>query len=282
MNANRKICLGLLTVVFALILAACSGGSSGGSGENKSSSSEKFDFAGIEWGVKNGLVEGDRMPVFGYENNTGYDITEFNLSFKVKDDISEDEVTAFDTLKKKAKDMEKEPLELTIDATTTRYVKSGESVENLPINLDGTIQYFTEYDAYELFEPDRLSIVYVDGNELYNAYYDFINEETTVEDTGEKAYTWSSSELAKKLPKPDSPIVVVSYDEKNNFSAEIYAADKDFYNSYKKLCQEKGFSKNIDEGSWIWDAENKEGDKVNLIFDEENQTVNIHLDKKDE
>ena len=55
--------------------------------------------------MKNGLVEGDRMPVFGYENNTGYDITEFNLSFKVKDDISVDEVTAFDTLKKKAKDL---------------------------------------------------------------------------------------------------------------------------------------------------------------------------------
>ena len=282
MKTKKGICLSLLIVVLAIVLAACSGGNSEQGSEKKSNGTGKFDFSGIAWGVKNGLVEGDRMPVFGYENNTGYDITEFNLSFKVKDDISEEEVTAFRTLKEKAKDMEEEPLELTIDATTTRYVKSGASVENLPINLDGTVQYFTEYDAYELFEPDKLSIVYIDGNELCNAYYDFLNEETTVEDTGEKAYTWSSSELAKKLPKPDSPIVVVSYDEENLFSAEIYAADKDYYDSYKKLCQEKGFSKNIDDGSWIWNAENKEGDKLNLIFDKENQTVSISLDKKDD
>lgn len=280
MKTRKGICLSLLIVVLAIILAACSGGNSEQGGEKKSAGAGKFDFSGIAWGVKNGLVEGDRIPVFGYENNTGYDITEFNLSFKVKDDASEEDVTAFDSLKEKAKDMEEEPLELTIDATTNRYVKSGEKVENLPINLDGTIQYFTEYDAYELFEPDKLSVVYIDGNELYNAYYDYLNEETTVEDTGEKAYTWSSSELAKKLPKPDSPIVVVSYDEENLFSAEIYAADKDFYNTYKKLCQEKGFSKNGDDESWIWNSENKEGNKLTLIFDENDQTVSISLNKK--
>lgn len=278
----KKIAIVLMIAAFTFAMTACGGsddGSGGSDGSGNSGSSPKFDFGDIEWSVESGKNDGYDVVRFGYVNNSEYDISGFHLDFKLKDDVTEDDVNGYEELKKKAKDMEEEPTELTISANTTKYVPAGEEFKNGICNLDGTVQYFTDYDAYELFEPETMTIEYISGNKIHTAYYDYEKQKVSY-DEPETAYKWSDSELAKKLPKPETKIVVPGFDDEDSFSADIYCADEDVYNNYIDACKEKGFDKNIDTNNeWMWDAENKEGDKLSLIFQEEDDHLSVHLDK---
>lgn len=276
---TKYILIMLMIITAAFAFSAC--GDKSSDSDSNSSSSPKFDFGNIEWNVESGMKDGYKVVKFGYSNNSDYDIVFFGLDFKLKDDVTADEVNEYKELKEKAKDMEEEPTDLTISANTTKYVPAGEKFENGTCNLDGTVQSFTDYDAYDLFEPETMTINYISGNKIHTAYYDYKKGKVSY-DEPMTAYKWSDSELAKKLPKPTTKIVVPGFDDKDSFSADIFCADEDVYNEYIDACKKKGFNKNIDTNNdWNWDAENKEGDKLSLIYISEDGKVSVHLNKAD-
>lgn len=285
-KATVLICL-LFCLTAAMICAGCSGGGSegseGGEAGGGSAGVPKFDFSGIEWSVGSGVTDGYRTVMFSYDNGSEYDIAELSLKYKLKADVTDEEIKAFDELTEKAKNQEEELSELTIEAWAERIVESGGSAENIPMQLDGTVEYFNTYDAYDLFEPDIMTVIYIKGDKLYTAYYDYSNQETSYDEDVMDAYTWSDSDLAKLLPKPDAAIVAVSYDDEKRFHATIYGVSKDFYEDYIKQCKEKGFTKNVnDDSDWSWWAEDENGNKVDMIFVDTDGSLDISIDAPSE
>lgn len=263
-----------LSVMMAVSFAGCGGG---GSDKDESGGVPEFDFGKIEWNVDSGYKNGNEIVKFGYDNNSEYDITSFGIEFKIKDDVTEDEIAEHKELKEKAKDQEEELDELTMDATTTKYVKAGGSFDKGECTLDGTIQLFTDYDAYDLFEPDKMTISYLSGGKIYTAYYNYEKKKTSYDEEVLDAYKWSDSKLAKLLPKPDAKIAIPDMDDKESFTVKIYGINQDFYESYIKECKEKGFNKEEDKNDELWSAKDKEGNNLELVFSKNDDCVSLYL-----
>ena len=280
---KRKILTLFMCTALVLSMAAC--GSGNGSpqeaGAKNTASAPDFNFEDIEWEVTESIEYGERRPVFNYTNNSKYDITEIDFNMKLKDDVTESDVNKSEELKKKAKDMDEEPTDLTIQVVSNNYVSSGESAENLDICLDGTIQLFTDYEAYELFEPDTITIYFVDDGCLYKTAYDYLNSESTGSSYVQEAFEWSDSEIASLLPKPNNQVVTVSYDDDSFFSASLLGSSMETYKSYVQQCKSKGFTK--DEGGYdpYWTASNKDGYEVQITFYEEEESISVQISKID-
>ncbi len=290
----KRLLIAILALITVFAFTACGSDNmtdkdNGAPKENQTEEADTasrpdFNFSNIEWEVKNALVDGDRRAVFCYTNNSEFDIVELDLRMKMKEDVTEDEIASHEQLKEKSEAMDHELKYLTIDVITNKYVKPGETAENLSIGLDGTVEIFTGYEAYDLFEPDSMTIYYVANNTIYSATYDYVNEETIYNSTAKQAFTWSDSELAKKLPKPDSPVVTVDWDDEDHFSASIFASDHDAFVKYAEACKAAGFDADIDdELDWWWTAKDKDGCELSLQFMEEDGYISLGLNgPKDE
>ena len=60
-----------------------------------STTKEKINIEDISWKVDEGIVDGDRYVLLNYTNNTQYTITNFELTFKEKTSVTEEEKANF-------------------------------------------------------------------------------------------------------------------------------------------------------------------------------------------
>lgn len=274
-----------LAMMMGIAMTACGAGSGSDSGSDGGSpapaAKPSVDLSQVEWNVESGIVDGIRAVVFGYTNNTDYEIVDFDLEFKVKGDVTSEQLETSSELKEKASDMDHDIGEITFSAITHKCVAPGESVENCVCNLDGTIQYYTDFDSYELFEPDMLTAVIAADGKVYAAYYDFASGKTTMGDEAEDAYTWSDSAIAKALPKPDVRYLMISLDEEDYLSAEAYGVSRDTFEAYVTACKEKGFDQDVDEYDDSFSAANGEGVSVDVRYISSDDQMYISADKEE-
>ena len=285
---KKILTLGLafaLAMMMGIAMTGCGSGSGSDAGSDGGSPSPagkpSVDLSQIEWNVESGIVDGIRAVVFGYTNNTDYEIVDFDLEFKVKEGVTNEQLEASSELKEKASDMDHDIGEMTFSAITHKCVAPGESVENCVCNLDGTIQYYTDFDSYELFEPDMLTAVVASDGKVYVAYYDFASGKTTMGDESEDVYTWPDSAITKALPKPDVRYLMVSMENEDYLSLEAFGVSKDTFEAYVAACKEKGFDQDVDEDDDSFTASNGEGVKVDLRYISSDDQMYITADKEE-
>lgn len=272
----KKIVVLLLTVTMCLgVFVGC--GSSGLGG------SPKIDIDDINWEIKEGVVNGNRWPTFNYTNNTDYDIISLKLDFVVRDDVSESDLNANSKIVDKSNKQNHTVSEFTINVIDDEYTEKGESSENVSISLDGTIETLTDISVAELMQADMMTIAFLSGDKVYVAYYDYKNEEMTYEKDSTKAVAWSETDLAKTISKPDSPVIVVTADSDDRFSARACNYTKDEFENYVSDCKEKGYDIDVEEkdrtsGS-SFEAKNKDGVELEVTYDSSTKMLKITLDK---
>lgn len=81
---NKKIFIVIMSLLVSL--TGC-----GSSKTTSSSPKEKINIKDIAWNVDEGIVDGERCVLLDYTNNTNYTITSFELTFKEKKNITEEE-----------------------------------------------------------------------------------------------------------------------------------------------------------------------------------------------
>ena len=285
---KRLVLLGSIMLMMAFLLAGCG---SGGGGTSDSGQSEEtaasesarpaFDLSQIEWNVESGIVDGVRVVTFGYTNNTDYEVVDFDLEFKVKGDVTSEQLEQYSELREKAESMEHDIGEITFQCMTSKCVKPGESIDGQPCGLDGTIEYYTDFDSYEVFEPDMMTAVLSDGKKLYSAYYDFSSQKTTVDEDVMDAYTWSNSSLARALPKPDVRYLALEYDDETRLHASSYGVSKETYEAYVMACKEKGFDQGVDESDSSFSAKNADGIELSIDYYSSDDEMDIVADKNE-
>lgn len=274
---TKKICVILAAAAVAVVMCFSGCGSQAGSGTSVVSSAPKISKDDIKWSVRSGSEDGYPRVVFTFQNNTKYDITSFNVDFKVKKGVTAKQLNQFGTLKEKAKTQEEKITDMTFEAGTTDYVEAGGKSKEQECGLDGTIQCFTEFDAYDLFEPDKMTVSYIAHNRIYTAYYDYANKEMSYDDDSKKAFSWSDCKMAKLLPRPKAKLVTVSLEGDGEFSADIYAADEETFENYLKACKEKGFTKDMISAYDTYSADDKNGNSLSLAFDSDNDDIAINV-----
>ena len=297
---KRMILLGTVMVMVlmtAALMAGCGSGGSGAGGSDSEAAGKAasggggpaFDLSLIDWHVESGIVEGERLVTFGYTNNTDYEVVDFDLEFKVKDDVTADQLEQYDELKEKAKDMEHDIGEITFQCMTSKCVAPGASVDGQPCGLDGTIEYYTDYDSYEVFTPDMMTAVLSDGKKIYPVYYDFASQKTTAGEDVIDAYTWSNSALAKAVPKPEVKYLVFDFETEDTLYAKAFGVSRDACGEYIEACKAMGFDKNIDDsdetygatGTRYFTADNGEGIKVSVDYYPSDDEMQINVDREE-
>ena len=186
---NKKI---KIFAIFAVVLsmATCFVGCGNSETTDKPGSSEETEKPGsgvvteiniedIAWSVDEGIVDGDRYVLLNYTNNTQYTLTNFEITFKEKAGITEEEKAEFysDIQKKfEASNEDMEDLKgrpISMHAETDRVVNPSESASNVNCYYYGGSFYLKDINHYNLVEPDIATIKYIDEDKIFSVYYDY-------------------------------------------------------------------------------------------------------------
>lgn len=271
----------LISVMMCIMLMV--GVCSCGGVENSPNKAPKIDIDDIEWNVESKILNGERVPVFSFKNNTKYDVLGVNFNFVVREDVTEKELVSNAEIKEKAESMEHPIEETTIDVITEKYTKAGEECKNIYLNLDGTFETLSDKKAIDLFEPDIMQIAYVVGDKVCAANYDFKNKEMTYEEELKDAITWPESDLAKSVNKPELPVIYMDWEDESNLNVKGLGASKEIFDNYVKDCKEKGYKEKIESNTYsdssYYKAENKEGYKLDISYYSYENVMNISIEK---
>ena len=281
---NKKI---KIFTIFAVILSVVVCFAGCGSSEktdkpDKSSSNtikEKINIEDIAWNVDEGIVDGDRYVLLNYTNNTQYTLTNFEITFKEKVGVTEEEKLKFysDIQKKfEASDEDMEDLksrQISMHTETDRVVSPSESVSNVNCYYYGGYTYLKDIDHYNLVEPDIATIKYIDEDKIFTVYYDYGSKKYSTEAETEIAYQWSQTELGSKIPKPDVKVVKSGRDDEAIFMFDAYGFSLEQFNAYVEEC--KGLGYTVEPGSFegFYSADNAESYNVYLHYDEKSYSM---------
>ena len=163
---NKKVKLfAILAVVLSMSVCFAGCGSSETTNDTGSSTAkEKINIEDISWKVDEGIVDGERYVLLNYTNNTQYTLTNFELTFKEKAGITEEEKENFysDIQEKfEASDEDMEDIKsqpISMHAETDRVVNPGESVSNINCYYYGGSFYLKDIITWSSLILPPLSI----------------------------------------------------------------------------------------------------------------------------
>ena len=243
----------------------------------------------IAWNVDQGIVDGEKYVLLDYTNNSKYTVTDFEMTFKEKGSVTEeDKENFYNEIKDKFSMSDDDISELkqrdiSMHAETEKIVEPGESAKNINCYYYSGIYYLKDMNHFNLVEPDVATIKYINDNKIYTSYYDFSTKKYSEDENTEEAYYWTTSELGTKISKPDVKVVkkYIS-DNEDSFGFEAYGLSLDQFNEYVDKCKQLGFT--VDESSYegYYSADDKDGYNVYLSYKEDDDYMTVTIDAPSE
>ena len=294
---KKKLCVLLLGLCLASLSACGSKEVSDNNGEVPASSQEEeteeskavedsgdtakseIDIEDIAWEVDEGIVDSERFVLLNYANNTSYTMAGFEITFKEKSEITNEEKQAFyEDIQEmfEADDEEIEELKeypISMHAKTERVIDAGESATNVNCFYYTGYYYVKDMNHYRLLEPDIATIKYIDEGNIYTVYYDYSSGKYSAESETEVAYQWPQTELGNKIPKPDVEILKSSLDTEELFLFNAYGISLEQFNAYVEECKNMGYTVDPSSYEGFYSADDTEGYNVYLSYEEDDYAL---------
>lgn len=201
----------------------------------------------IEWSFVNGILYEEPAVFIKYKNNSNFSIVGLYFSFELREEISDEQMQLFDFLKEKWNLTTEEIAEINPEIYDHKVCDPGEEV----IGASCDVYYntpATDIVQCELLELRYVEINYIgEDNKLHEVAYSAENESYVLAGSSEELYEWSDSEYANMLPKPDTRIVAVDYDEDDYFQCTAYDMNSEAFKEYIEQCKEIGFNIDVEE-----------------------------------
>lgn len=276
MQHYRKPIALLLTVctiaVCLSFLVACSSGNDASPSGLPSSTNPKTSVAKdaikvdqIEWEASNAVENGFRRIDFIYSNGSNYPISEFEMDFTLKKDVTFDELksaftnpsTTNEYLTSIVEKLTEEDYSQATITVTNQFV-TGSGSDSEPEYITAGITYLTSMDQFDLFEPNMMIVSYVDGNKIYKETYDYATASYSVSKDTTDIIEWPDSELTQMLPQPEDMLIVKVEEKDGGFKFETVGTSKAVFDEYVSACKAAGFTINADESDYLdmYKAEN--------------------------
>jgi len=288
MKAFKSFTALFLVVSMVGFLCACnsSEGEKTPSSDNTQSNSIKIE--DISWNVDEGIIDGDRYVLLNYKNNSKYTISSFEITFKEKTGVTDEEKENFFTDVKKRFEISDDDIaelkeeSISMYAETYKVANPGESVKDAYCFYYSGFYTVKDVDHYNLVEPDIATIKYIDDDKIYTIFYDFVSKKYSVEDEVVVAYEWSTTDLGNKIPKPEVKVVEGGRDDESVFMFDAYGMSLDQFDAYVEQCRALGYT--VDESSHegFYSADNAEGYNVYLYYenDDDNMSGTVKVPEK--
>ncbi|MCM1524030.1 MAG: hypothetical protein NC120_06190 [Ruminococcus sp.] len=272
MFSKMKI-LAVAMAACMVFMSGCGKTSENSSGTSVSSAAEVIKINDIDWSVLSSILDGKRRITFSYTNNSKYIVYNVGFTFKIKDDLTDEEIAVLidwgisrDTFKLYKGYGEAEQL-----------VRQGETSKPTVFRLG--ILPLTSMAEYELLEPDIAEISFIGSDGLgYTVYYDFINDTYSESSEGGVAVkNWPQSELAGKIPKIDAEVILIVSDYDSICEIDILGVTKDVYDEYITRVKESGFVNNAYTDTYMvgYSSYDADGRRINIDLDTENDTMSV-------
>ncbi len=235
----------------------------------------------IDWGVNEGIADGERTVLFGYTNNTKYTVAQLDIEFRQKDSLTADDLSVFDKYKKEYDKDDEEIAETYIYGSNRKFTEPGESAAEVPCTINGTYIPVESMAQYDIMQPDIATIYYIGKDDkLYGVYYDFKSQKYTwVSEEGTELYQWTDEEIANVIPKPEVRMVKCIADD-DSLGFDSYGVTKDDFKKYTDACKEKGFIVNSSSGTTYYNAENSDGYELRIHYFEDESRLAVNLYSK--
>lgn len=278
---KRKIkFLRIFTVIFVVVMcfAGCDGKQTAAE-TGGTSAKGKINIKDIVWSVDEGIMDGERYVLLNYTNNTKYTLASFEITFREKVQLPEEEKSTFySDIQKKFEisdsDMDllkKQPI--TMHAETERVVDPGQSVANVNCCYYQGFFYLKDITHYNLVEPDIATIQYIDDDQILTVYYDYSSKKYSAEAETEVACQWTQTELGNKIPKPDVKVIESGRDDEKIFMFDAYGLSLEQFNAYIAECKSLGYTVEPRSFEGFYSADNADGYNVYLHYDENDYSM---------
>ena len=287
MKTRIKGLLILCTILcMGFILSACGGVSNTENATAKKTVlNESIDIKDIDWNVDERLIfngyDKDRRLSLNYTNSSKYKIIDVKIKFVQKQGITKKQRKVYNRILKEG--MYGKAEDIYIIGENMKQANPGETVTDSVCNFNNTSGYFpNSMKEYELMEPEEMQIAFIGSDGLiHSCGYDFESKNVIKSNDTTEAYTWEDNEYSKELPKPQADVVTDAGMLKNKkvYYFEIRGADESIYKNYIKQCKDKGFTIKSKDYWNGWDAENKNGYKMNIYYDCTEELMICKLEK---
>ena len=278
----------IVTLLLAglLLLGGCgsaAGNAPAGGGDSQEPDVPQLKMKDLSWSVDSGILDGERATLMTLTNNSPYTISELEMTFAVKSDVTQEEKESFYTDLQDTYDLDEEDLEelrsmpLSMTAACSDMIRPGQSESAIPLDYFRGYIYVQNFEHYSLVQPDIATISYVAEGRIYTMYYDFLSEKATYDPDSEPASQWVDTELSQKIPRPSFEIIRCSHSD-DSIHAEIPGVNMEDYEAYVQQCKDLGFTQDINSYDDRYEASDDSGFRLSVAFHSFNNSLNISLD----
>lgn len=257
--------------------------------EESSAKEEKINIDDIVWEVDEGIIDGDRFILLNYTNNTPYTIASFEITFKEKSDITEEEKETYcSDLKEEfsAQDDEVEKLRnepISMRTESKIVCNAGEAVTNVKCLYYSGYYYVKNINHYKLVEPDIATIRYVDDTDhICTVYYDYNSNKYSFDSKTDVACQWPQTDLGSVIPKPDTKIVETGISDDKSFMFDARGMSLEQFNDYVDECMEMGYTVEVMSHEGFFSADNSDGYNIYLYYAEDDRTMSASVSAPEE
>lgn len=284
--------LGVLSFILVMVMffTGCGNQTTTGGANNETLKRGSINIEDIDWSVGEGVVDGRRYILLDYTNNSKYTLLGFRLTFSERSDLTEEEKVALEEEKAALASEIQDEFEVSDDevklikeealymhAEIEKVVDPGETVENVHCYYYDGFRYLRHINRYNYVEPDIATIRYLDGEQIYTVYYDFVSKKYTTEEEVVNAYYWTQTDLGDKIPKPEDKIVIEDADYESNFRFKTYGYSLEDFNAYVEECEALGYTVDTYSHEGYYSAYDAEGYHVIVSYDEVEDSLSCDI-----
>lgn len=252
---------------------------------NKSLKASDLSIEDFKWETVSGKCDGYNCYVLSLINNSKYDIIGVNFSYKVKDEVTDNQLNVYEEFMKEHDgyiDENDSPKNVTLIGEKNKLVQKEEQLTDLRFTIGYEDSAWYDYptdEQFNLMEPKELQLGLISGNKLYIAYYSFKDKSWKLDQNIVDVDTWPNTDIAKKISKPNEKHHVIITDDENEFEIYSYGITKDIYKEYTETLKANGFIQDEDYSSY-YEGKDKDGYEVTVWFNNIEESLSIRIEKE--
>lgn len=283
---KRKICL-IVTMVLVLSSCGMDGNfiknyfSNENSNEESAIKNNKDDsdvkIKDIDWNISEGIYYGERTLMFEYENKSQYDISNIEVSLRIKNDLTEEQLSVLEKVKEDYKLDDDDISYYSIEGSCKKVVEPNTKSGLSHCYYDDPYKEFQDND---MLESDIIKFEYLKDGIIYSYYYDCISDKyTETSDNKRNAIEWYDTELSNKISKPNCKILEVYQHRNDLYMFDCYGVTYDGFIQYVNECKNQGFLNDDLEIENLFTASNDDGYNVKVSYDEDENSISVTIKK---
>ena len=286
----KKIVTAVVCIGMIVAFGACGGGDSGGSGGSAAPAAggltaKDMNIEDFEWDVDEAKIEGLDCYALTLTNNSKYDLLGAEIKYRPKADVTEEQLSVFDSFMEKHKDYANDgetTADVMLRGQRDELIPSGGTASNIPLAVG--FGDYTWYDSpteeeFELMEPVELTVLVIDKNTAYVAYYDIPDDKWKIDTQTGELNTWPKIPIAKIVPKPEGHVYKAeAYENINSLNVYVYGVTQEDFDTYVAKAKEAGFTETDLSDEDYFDGEDDKGNSITVDYEKTNSSLEIDAD----